>query len=210
MSQFQLTAVAAAALSDAASAEHTARDRWVKAGKALAKAGMTSVMLVKATEKHPNDAFNAEALDAVRAAVIQGVSASKKSMQFSTAIPGTINAENIKGQTKWTVADLLGLRTDQLREIDDDVLKTQRRVFMQLIDGPMLSRVRDYIDRANGIEKKREKTETKTETKTESADPIVIIQGYVNAATKMVDVADVDRFQNAGLEMIALMRKMRK
>jgi hypothetical protein len=210
MSQFQLTAVAAAALSDAASAEHTARDRWVKAGKALAKAGMTSIMLVKATEKHPNDAFNAEALDAVRAAVIQGVSASKKSMQFSTAIPGTVNAENIKGQTKWTVADLLGLRTDQLREIDDDVLKTQRRVFMQLIDGPMMSRVRDYIDRANGIEKKREKTETKTETKTESADPIVIIQGYINQATKMVDVADVDRFQNAGLEMIALIRKMRK
>jgi hypothetical protein len=209
MSQFHLTAVAAAALSDAASAEHTARDRWVKAGKALAKSGMTSIMLVKATEKHPNDAFNADALEAVRAAVIQGVSASKKSMQFATAIPGSVNAENVKGQTKWTVADLLGLRTEQLREIDDDVLKTQRRVFMQLIDGPMLSRVRDYIDRANGVEKKKEK-KTETETKTESADPIVVIQGYINAATKMVDVADVDRFQNAGLEMIALIRKMRK
>lgn len=209
MSQFQLTAVAAAALSDAASAEHTARDRWVKAGKALAKAGMTSIMLVKATEKHPNDAFNADALEAVRAAVIQGVSASKKSMQFSTAVPGSVNAENVKGQTRWTVADLLGLRTDQLREIDDDVLKTQRRVFMQLIDGPMLSRVRDYIDRANGVEKKKEK-KAETETETESVDPIVIIQGYINQATKMVDVADVDRFQNAGLEMIALMRKMRK
>ena len=209
MSQFQLTAVAAAALSDAASAEHTARDRWVKAGKALAKASMTSIMLVKATEKHPNDAFNADALEAVRAAVIQGVSASKKSMQFSTAVPGSVNAENVKGQTRWTVADLLGLRTDQLREIDDDVLKTQRRVFMQLIDGPMLSRVRDYIDRANGVEKKKEK-KAETETKTESVDPIVIIQGYINQATKMGDVADVDRFQNAGLEMIALMRKMRK
>lgn len=48
------------------------------------------------------------------------------------------------------------------------------------------------------------------ETKSEVADPIVVIQGYVNAATKMVDVADVDRFQNAGLEMIALLRKNRK
>lgn len=209
MSQFQLTAVAAAALSDAASAEHTARDRWVKAGTALAKSGITSIMLTKATEKHPNDAFNTEALEAVRAAVIQGVSASKKSMQFATAIPGTINAENVKGQMKWTVADLLGLRTEQLREIEDDVLKTQRRVFMQLIDGPMLNRVRDYIDRANGVEKKKEK-KTETETKAESADPIVVIQGYINAATKMVDVADVDRFQNAGLEMIALLRKNRK
>lgn len=209
MSQFQLTAAAAAALSDAASYEHAARDRWVKAGKVLAKAGITSMMLVKSTEKHPNDAFNAEALEAVRAAVIQGVSASKKSLQFSTAVPGTINAENIKGQTKWTVADLLALRTEQLREIDDDILKKMRRDYMQLVDGPMMSRVREYIDRANGVEKKREKkTETKTET--ETADPIVLIQGWVNQATKMVDVADVDRFQNAGLEMIALIRKNRK
>ena len=210
MSQFHLTASAAAAVSDAASAEHTARDRWVKAGKALAKAGVTSIMLVKSTEKHPNDAFNAEALDAVRSAVIQGVSASKKSMQFSTAVPGTINAENIKGQTKWTVADLLNLRTDQLREIDDDILKTQRRVFMQLIDGPMMSRVRDYIDRANGIEKTREKKNDKTETKTENADPIVFIQGLLAKKTILVDIADVDRFENAGLEMVALMRKHRK
>lgn len=208
MSQFQLTAAAAAALSDAASAEHTARDRWVKAGKALAKAGITSMMLVKSTEKHPNDAFNAEALEAVRAAVIQGVSASKKSMQFSTAIPGTINAENIKGQTKWTVADLLNLRTDQLREIDDDVLKTQRRVFMQLIDGPMLSRVRDYIDRANGVEKKREKkTETKTET--ETMDPVTMLRSLLAKKTILVDITDIDRFENALTEAIVCLTRKR-
>ena len=208
MSQFQLTAVAAAAVSDAASAEHTARDRWVKAGKALAKAGITSMMLVKSTEKHPNDAFNAEALEAVRAAVIQGVSASKKSLQFSTAIPGTINAENIKGQTKWTVADLLNLRTDQLREIDDDILKKMRRDYMQLVDGPMLSRVRDYIDRANGIEKKREKkTETKTET--ETADPVTMLRGLLAKKTILVDITDVDRFENALTEAIVCLTRKR-
>jgi uncharacterized protein related to proFAR isomerase len=81
---------------------------------------------------------------------------------------------------------------------------------MQLIDGPMMSRVRQYIDTANGVEKTREKKE-KTDGKTEvSDDPIVLIQGLMARKTKLVDVADVDRFESAGLEMIALMRRVRK
>jgi hypothetical protein len=81
---------------------------------------------------------------------------------------------------------------------------------MQLIDGPMVSRIRQYIDKANGIEKTREKKDKAEDRTTESDDPIVKIQGWINNATKMVDVADVDRFQDAGLTMIALLRKMRK
>lgn len=202
---------AAPAVSDAASSEHKTRDKWSRAGKALAKCNLTSVMLVKPTEAKPNDAFDQDAYDQVWTFIVQGVSADKKAIAFDTVVPGSISAESPKGSNRWSVADLLALTRDQLRDIDDDMLKKMRRDYMQLVDGTMMSRIRMYVDRANGVETKREaKGKGKAETKTEVSDPIVIIQGWINQATKMVDVTDVDRFQNAGLEMIALLRKMRK
>lgn len=207
--KFDLTPIAAA-VSDAAAAEHGARDKWARAGKALAKAGIVSGMLVKSTEKNPNELWNESVHDQVRGFIVQGVSASKKGMTFQSIVPGSVSETSPKGSNRWTVADLLGLTRDQLRDIDDDVLKTQRRTYMQLIDGPMMSRVRQYIDSANGVEKTREKKE-KTDNKTaESDDPIVLIQGLLARKTKLVDVTDVDRFEDAGLTMIALLRKMRK
>jgi hypothetical protein len=207
--KFDLSPVAST-VSDAASAEHTAKDKWLRAGKALAKMGIVSEMLVRPTESKPNDTFNESVYDQVRGFIIQGISASKKGMTFLTVLPGSISADNPKGSTKWTVADLLGLSRESLREIDDDVLKTQRREYMQAVDGPYINRIRQYIDRGNGIEKKREPKVSKTDAPAESNDPIVIIQGIINKATQIVDVADVDRLQNAGLEMIALIRKHRK
>lgn len=209
MAKFDLSPVAAA-VSDAAGAEATARDKWSRAGKALAKAGITSDMLVKSTEKKPNDAYEPEVLAQVRAFIIQGVSVAKKNLTFDAVVPGSVSAETPKGSNKWTVALLLSLNKDQLREIDDDILKTQRRVYMQLIDGPMINRIRAYIDQANGVEKPKGEKGDKEETKTESADPIVILQGWTAAATKMVDVADVDRFKDAAFEMIACLRRVRK
>ena len=207
--QFDLSPVAST-VSDAASAEHTAKDKWLRAGKALAKMGIVSEMLVRPTESKPNDTFNESVYDQVRGFIIQGISASKKGMTFSTVLPGSISADNPKGSTKWTVADLLGLSRESLREIDDDVLKTQRREYMQAVDGTYINRIRQYIDRGNGIEKKREPKVSKTDAPAESTDPIVVIQGIINKATQIVDVVDVDRLQNAGLEMIALIRKHRK
>ena len=208
MTQIDLSPVATT-VSDAASAEHSARDKWARAGKALAKLGIVSGMLVRSTEKNPNDLWNETVYDQIRGFIVQGVSASKKGMTFQTTVPGSISAETPKGSTKWTVADLLGLSREALRDIDDDVLKTQRRTYMMLIDGPMMSRIRQYIDTANGVEKKREPKKQEEQTTT-TDDPIVYIQGLMAKATKIVDVADVDRFREAGLEMIALMRRIRK
>ena len=44
----------------------------------------------------------------------------------------------------------------------------------------------------------------------EAADPVVILQGMIAKKTTLVDVANVDRFENAALEMIALIRAHRK
>jgi hypothetical protein len=207
--KFDLTPIAAT-ISDAAASEHTARDKWSRAGKALAKAGIVSGMLVKSTENNPNDLWDQSVHDQVRGFIVQGVSASKKGMTFHSVVPGSVSEQTPKGSNKWTVADLLALTRDQLRDIDDDVLKTQRREYMQLIDGPMMSRIRVYIDKANGVEKTREPKGAKTQAPAESADPIVTIQGWIANATKMVDVADVDRFKDSGLEMIACLRRIRK
>ena len=197
-------------VSDAAGAEATARDKWSRAGKALAKAGVTSQMLIKSTEKNPNDAYDAGLYETVRGFIIQGVSVAKKNLTFTTIVPGSVCEGNIKGSNKWTVALLIGLTREQMRDIDDDVLKTQRRVYMQMIDGPMMSRIREYVDRANGVEKTREKKNDKGEESAESADPIVILQGFAANATKMVDIADVDRFKDSAFEMIACLRRVRK
>lgn len=197
-------------VSDAAGAEQMARDKWLRAGKALAKAGVTSEMLIKSTEKNHNEVFDAAVLDSVRTFIIQGVSVAKKNLTFDTLVPGSVSAETPKGSNRWTVSLLLGLTREQLRDIDDDILKTQRRVYMQLIDGPMINRIRTYIDQANGIQKTRGEKKEKEESKTESTDPIVILQGWTAAATKMVDVADVDRFKDAAFEMIACLRRIRK
>jgi hypothetical protein len=197
-------------VSDAAGAETQARDKWLRAGKALAKAGVTSQMLVKSTEKNPNDSFDQGLYDTVRGFIIQGVSVAKKTLTFDAVVPGSVCEGNIKGSNKWTVALLIGLTREQMRDIDDDVLKTQRRVYMQMIDGPMMSRIREYVDRANGVEKTREKKNDKGEESAESADPIVILQGFAANATKMVDIADVDRFKDSAFEMIACLRRVRK
>jgi hypothetical protein len=199
-----------AAVSDAAGAETQARDKWLRAGKALAKAGVTSQMLVKATEKNPNDAYDPSLYETVRAFIVQGVSVAKKNLTFTSIVPGSVCEENPKGSNKWTVALLLGLTREQLRDIDDDVLKTQRRVYMQLIDGPMMGRIREYIDRANGVEKTREKKTEKEGTNTESTDPIVTLQAWAANAAKMVDVTDVQRFQDSAFEMIACLRRVKK
>lgn len=181
MSQFNLSVVASV-VSDAASAEAGARDRWVKAGAALAKLGIVSAHLVKATEKKPNELFDADALAQVRGFIVQGVSASKKTLKFSAPHPGAEGVESTgKTSYPWTVAQLLALTPEQLRAIEDDVLKTQRRAYMQLVDGPMISRVRVYVDRANGVKvEKAEKTAKDAGSTTEDPGLVVKVRDFLH------------------------------
>lgn len=150
-------------VADAASAEHTARDRWVKAAKALNKVGVTVAMLVKGTDAKPNPQHNQTVCLSIREMIISGVSASKKSVKFSTPHPGADGADSVgKSSYPWTIAELLALNKDQLRSIDDDILKTQRRQYMMLIDGTMMSRVRQHLDRIENPDKAREAKAAKT------------------------------------------------
>lgn len=202
MSQVKMSAVAVAVaescgtvVSAAVNAENSARDKWAKAGKALYKAGARVEALTKGTKDEPNPSQDDSLIDTVERMIVDALTACVKPMKF--------------GAESYTVGALLALTRDELRDADDKVLSQTRKYWQQQV-GSLFGLVRRYIDRVQNPDKVRGTKKSKTETKTEETDPIVVIQGYVNAATKMVDVADVDRFQNAGLEMIALIRKNRK
>lgn len=211
--KFDLSPIAST-ISDAASSETTTRDKWLRAAKAMHKAGLTPEMLVKGTEKAPNEQYNESAFSQVRSFIVQGVSAAKKTLKFSTVVPGSICAETPKGSHNWTVAALLDLTREQLKEIDDDVLKTQRRAYMQLVDGAMMGRVRSYLDRECNPEKHREARAAKTDQKvteptTMRGDTVEGARLMLNALragkTKVVSAAALDAYENALTEALALL-----
>jgi hypothetical protein len=103
---------------------------------------------------------------------------------------------------------LLAIKGHDVAELSDSEqgLRAKRQRDIGAYIGLIARHLRKLGDpKARGV--KRAEAEAKV---IESADPIVIIQGIINKATQIVDVADVDRLQNAGLEMIALIRKHRK
>ena len=163
---------AASPVADAASSEHTTIEKWVKVGKLLYKLGVRVEHLVKGTKEEPNPAYSADVQATLRRMVITGVSASKKTVKFSTPHPGAEGADSMeKTSYPWTIAQLLALTTDQLRAIDDDVLKAVRRRYMMLVDGPMMSRIRNHIDKVQNPDKVRDaKTASKTAKKTDAVE----------------------------------------
>jgi hypothetical protein len=202
--QLKLSVVAAAVaeqcgtvVASAVNAENTARDRWSKAGKALYKAGARVEALTKGTKDEPNPSQDDSLIETIEKMITEALSASVKPMKF--------------GGGTYTVGELLNMTREALREADDKVLSQTRKYWQQQV-GSIFGLVRRYVDRVQNPDKVRTKgTGKKAETTTaESVDPIVWIQDLINKATTVVDVADVDRFQNAGLEMIALLRKHRK
>jgi hypothetical protein len=203
MSHTKLSAVAAAVVescgsvvASAVNAENTARDRWAKAGKALYKAGVRVEALTKGTKDEPNPAQDDSLIGAIERMITEALSASVKPMKFTS---GT-----------YTVGELIGLSREALRDADDKVLSQTRRYWQQQI-GSIFGLVRRYVDRVQNPDKERgTKKEKKADTPAEASDPIVILQGFLAQKTKLVDVANVDRFENAGLEMIALIRAHRK
>jgi hypothetical protein len=103
---------------------------------------------------------------------------------------------------------LLAIKGHDVAELSDSEqgLRAKRQQDIGAYIGLIVRHLRKLGDpKARGV--KRAEAEAKV---IESADPIVVIQGIINKATQIVDVVDVDRFQNAGLEMIALIRKHRK
>jgi hypothetical protein len=109
MSQLKLSAVATAVVescgtvvASAVNAENTARDRWVKAGRSLFKAGARVEALTKGKKDEPNPAQDDSLIQTIEKMIVEALSASVKPMRF--------------GQESYTVGTLLGLTREELRD----------------------------------------------------------------------------------------------
>ncbi len=220
MTTLNLTPIASA-VAGASSAETVSRDKWLVASKATAKAGVTVAMLTKGTEKHPNPAYDAEVYATIREFIITGISASKKAQKFESARAGETGADSLKGSHLWTVAQIVALTREELRDIDDDQLKMARRAYMQLIDGTMMNRLRGYMERIENPEKARKvRNEKNTKAAPESSghllDRMAALLTEFNASilalknSEGVTLSGVIEAQNAGLELAARIGQIKR
>ena len=171
----------AAAIGGAASAESKARDKWLTASKAASKAGVTVAMITKGTTKEPNAAFDAVVYETLRQFIITGISAGKTAEKYDAARPDASGEEAVKGASTWTMAQIVNLTKEQLRDIDSDKLKMMRRSYMQLVDGTMMGRLRSYMDRIENPEPKEKGTKAKPAAKASSSDQVSLLSSQTIA-----------------------------
>lgn len=201
MSQLKLSTVAAAVaescgkdVAAAVNAENAARDKWSKAGKALFKAGARVEALTKGTKDEPNPAQDDSLIATVERMIVEALTASVKPMRF--------------GAETYTVGALLALTREELRDTDDKVLSQTRRYWQQQT-GSLFGLVRRYVDRVQNPDKARAKGNKKAEPAKSETDPVTIIRGWIANKTKMVDIANVDRFENALTEALVCLTQKR-
>jgi hypothetical protein len=180
----------------AVTAQNSADGKWERAARSLFKQG-ARVEMLKRKPRGPE--FDGSLETVVEAFIVQAMTASTKPFKFSAG--------------SFTFAQILDLDRHQLRELDDKVISATKVDCIRTVASRYGLIVRHLDKFQNPIKVQEERDAAKAakeETKSETVDPIVTIQGWINQATKMVDVTDVSRFQDAGHEMIACLRRIRK
>ena len=179
----------------AVTAQNSADGKWERAARSLFKQG-ARVEMLKRKPRGPE--FDESLETVVEAFIVQAMTAGSKTFKFSAG--------------SFTFAQILDLDRHQLRELDDKVISATKVDCIRTVASRYGLIVRHLDKFQNPIKAREERDAAKAakEEKEESVDPIVTIQGWINQATKMVDVADVSRFQDAGHEMIACLRRIRK
>jgi hypothetical protein len=179
----------------AVTAQNSADGKWERAARSLYKQG-ARVEMLKRKPRGPE--FDESLETVVEAFIVQAMTAGSKTFKFAAGA--------------FTFAQILDLDRHQLREIDDKVVSATKVDCIRTVASRYGLIVRHLDKFQNPIKAREERDAAKAakEEKEESVDPIVTIQGWINQATKMVDVTDVSRFQDAGHEMIACLRRIRK
>lgn len=178
----------------AVTAQNSADGKWERAARSLYKQGARVEMLKRSPR---GEEFDESLESVVEAFIVQAMTAGSKPFKFTA---GT-----------FTFAQILDLDRHQLRELDDKVISNTKRTCIQTVASRYGLMVR-HLDRfQNPIKVQAERDAAKAaKEETAETDPIVILQGFAANATKMVDVADVDRFKDSAFEMIACLRRVRK
>jgi hypothetical protein len=179
----------------AVSAQNSADGKWERAARSLYKQG-ARVEMLKRKPRGPD--FDESLESVVEAFIVQAMTAGSKTFKFSAG--------------SFTFAQILDLDRHQLRELDDKVISNTKRDCIQTVASRygLIVRHLDKFQNPIKVQAERDAAKAAKEEKSESTDPIVTIQGWIANAVKMVDVADVDRFKDSGLEMIACLRRIRK
>ena len=179
----------------AVTAQNSADGKWERAARSLYKQG-ARVEMLKRKPRGPE--FDESLETVVEAFIVQAMTAGSKTFKFSAG--------------SFTFAQILDLDRHQLRELDDKVISATKVDCIRTVASRygLIVRHLDKFQNPIKVQEERDAAKAAREEKEESVDPIVTIQGWINQATKMVDVADVSRFQDAGHEMIACLRRIRK
>ena len=179
----------------AVTAQNSADGKWERAARSLFKQG-ARVEMLKRKPRGPE--FDESLETVVEAFIVQAMTAGSKTFKFSAG--------------SFTFAQILDLDRHQLRELDDKVISATKVDCIRTVASRygLIVRHLDKFQNPIKVQAERDAAKAAREEKEESVDPIVTIQGWINQATKMVDVADVSRFQDAGHEMIACLRRIRK
>jgi hypothetical protein len=179
----------------AVTAQNSADGKWERAARSLYKQG-ARVEMLRRSPKGPDFDESLEAV--VEAFIVQAMTASTKPFKFSAG--------------SFTFAEILGLGRDQLRELDDKVISNTKRTCIQTVASRygLMVRHLNKFQNPDTVQAERDAAKAAKEEKTESADPIVTLQGWMANAAKMVDVTDVQRFQDSAAEMIACLRRVKK
>ena len=179
----------------AVTAQNSADGKWERAARSLYKQG-ARVEMLKRKPRGPE--FDESLETVVEAFIVQAMTAGSKTFKFSAG--------------SFTFAQILDLDRHQLRELDDKVISATKVDCIRTVASRygLIVRHLDKFQNPIKVQAERDAAKAAREEKEESVDPIVTIQGWINQATKMVDVADVNRFQDAGHEMIACLRRIRK
>lgn len=179
----------------AVSAQNSADGKWERAARSLYKQGARVEML----KRSPKGADFDESLESVvESFIIQAMTASTKPYKFSAG--------------SFTFAQILDLGRDQLRELDDKVISATKRTCIQTVASRygLMVRHLDKFQNPVKVQAERDAAKAAKAELAESADPIVTLQAWAANAAKMVDVTDVQRFQDSAFEMIACLRRVRK
>jgi hypothetical protein len=179
----------------AVTAQNSADGKWERAARSLFKQG-ARVEMLKRKPRGPE--FDESLETVVEAFIVQAMTASTKPFKFSAG--------------SFTFAQILDLDRHQLRELDDKVISATKVDCIRTVASRygLIVRHLDKFQNPIKVQEERDAAKAAKETNSETVDPIVTIQGWINQATKMVDVTDVSRFQDAGHEMIACLRRIRK
>jgi hypothetical protein len=208
------------AVSSAASMQTKANDKWLSAGTAAFKAGITVAMITESTEKNPNPQFNEKVYQQLWDAVVIGVSAGKGEVKFTEPNPFSTGADQLKKKDfhRWTVSQVLALDKAALRLVTDPVFRTQRKVFQQNV-GSMVNRLRTYIDRLEDPDKARAARTEKVAKVAKDAPMLdrmaaMLVEFNANVLAlkdeKGKALSGVIQAQEAALHLAALVGAMRK